>query len=240
MGDLVKRFAQNRLGKDFVVGDVHGCFDQLQSALQQLGFDPEHDRVFAVGDLIDRGPRSVSALEWLAHSWFHSCLGNHEALMLESQQDKTAALTWMLNGGGWWLKVDENVRRQFIAAVSVLPLAMEVETAYGRIGIVHADVPEHLSWPEFVLALQAGERNSREIALWSRHRLDGKCNLPVEGIDRVVCGHTITPDRKIHIIANVWFIDTGAFMGHGGGLTVLPLEELFGFSSLFAGESTTP
>ena len=36
---IVQRFEANRAGRDFVVGDVHGCFDQLEAWLDALAFD---------------------------------------------------------------------------------------------------------------------------------------------------------------------------------------------------------
>ena len=39
----------NREGRDFVVGDVHGCFRTLDRALTALAFDPSRDRLFGVG-----------------------------------------------------------------------------------------------------------------------------------------------------------------------------------------------
>ena len=53
---------RNALGRDFAVGDVHGCFTRLQQGLDQLGFDPTRDRLFSVGDLVDRGPECESVL----------------------------------------------------------------------------------------------------------------------------------------------------------------------------------
>ncbi len=50
-----KFFGKNSSGRDFVVGDIHGSFGALEQLLQRLNFDPDCDRVFAVGDLIDRG-----------------------------------------------------------------------------------------------------------------------------------------------------------------------------------------
>ena len=52
-------------GRDFVVGDVHGEFPTLEALLAQIGFAPERDRLFALGALVDRGPRSTDALAWM-------------------------------------------------------------------------------------------------------------------------------------------------------------------------------
>lgn len=225
----IERFAQNTDGRDFVIGDIHGCFDQLEAALDRVDFDPARDRAFSVGDLIDRGPHSPAAREWLERPWFHTCLGNHEEMMLLSVTDPTQQLAWLLfNGGEWWLALDTAAREQFLAAFAEVPLALEIETALGRLGVVHADVPAAMSWPDFVQALAAGDPQIRQTALWGRDRAEGFVSTPVEGIDRVVCGHTITPDRRIHVVGNVWFIDTGAFFREGDAkLTVIPITELF-------------
>ena len=60
------RVGPNRTGRDFVVGDVHGCFRTLEQALGQVGFDRERDRLFSVGDLVNRGANRRSFL-W---RWF--------------------------------------------------------------------------------------------------------------------------------------------------------------------------
>lgn len=40
-------------------GDIRGCFNRLQAGLELLGFDPDKDRLFSVGDLVDWGPESA-------------------------------------------------------------------------------------------------------------------------------------------------------------------------------------
>ena len=59
----VAHFETNRLGRDFVVGDLHGMFDHLRALMAEVGFDGDRDRLFSVGDLVDRGPGSARALE---------------------------------------------------------------------------------------------------------------------------------------------------------------------------------
>ena len=61
-----RRYPRNRTGRDFVVGDVHGMFSALRELLAVAGFDDRRDRLFSVGDLIDRGPDSRGSLDWLS------------------------------------------------------------------------------------------------------------------------------------------------------------------------------
>ena len=64
---------RNETGKFDIIGDVHGCFDELTEMLQKLGYvenpelgtlaHPEGRRAFFVGDLVDRGPQSVEVVD---------------------------------------------------------------------------------------------------------------------------------------------------------------------------------
>ena len=224
---LIQHFAQNTVGTDYVVGDIHGCFDQLQSLIDALNIDHTRDRIFSVGDLIDRGPYSLAALEWMDKSWFYACLGNHEQMLLSSG-NPLSFLNWMVNGGEWWLQQDEPTREQFRLTIAHLPLAMEVASPCGLIGVVHADVPENMSWQQFTQALESDDPKALNAALWGRARAEGQVTSGVKGIDRVLCGHTILSDKEIHAVENVWLIDTGAFLQvFGGKLSLFPLSKLF-------------
>jgi len=65
------------------VGDLHGCFDLLTRLLAEVRFNKSYDRLFSVGDLIDRGLDSLRCLQLLAESWFYPVQGNHEKMMLD-------------------------------------------------------------------------------------------------------------------------------------------------------------
>ena len=78
------RVTENVAGRDFVVGDVHGEFETLEATLTHVEFQPGHDRLFALGDLVDRGPRSADALAWMESGRITlSVRGNHEQMLYE-------------------------------------------------------------------------------------------------------------------------------------------------------------
>ena len=52
---LVKHFPLNDLGRDFIIGDLHGHWSVLERLLEEVSFDKAKDRLFSVGDLVDRG-----------------------------------------------------------------------------------------------------------------------------------------------------------------------------------------
>lgn len=71
----------------FAVGDVHGCWETLRRLLGRLPFDPGRDRLWLVGDLVNRGPRSLEVLRWARKmaelgERFAVVLGNHDLRLL--------------------------------------------------------------------------------------------------------------------------------------------------------------
>ncbi len=215
-----RRYPPNDRGRDFVVGDIHGEFSQLEEQLGRRGFDGARDRLFSVGDLVDRGLENRRALEFLAHPWFHAVRGNHDQWLLDYPAD---AELWFANGGAWWEQLGERERQQFRERFALLPYLMEVPAAGARVGIVHAD-PVLASWPQLIRRLEAGEEYLSRALLWSRARMGSAEALgAVAGIDLVVCGHNVQPEGRPRLVDNVLGIDTGAVFG--GPLTLLELPE---------------
>jgi predicted MPP superfamily phosphohydrolase len=70
------------LGRTLVVGDLHGCYDELVALLDAAKFGAE-DRVVCVGDLVTKGDKSREALElFMADARFTAVLGNHDRALL--------------------------------------------------------------------------------------------------------------------------------------------------------------
>ncbi|PGH09971.1 protein phosphatase [Blastomyces parvus] len=75
-----------------VIGDVHGCLDELETLLQKVNFDPKNrDHLIFTGDLIAKGPKSTGVVD-LARKYRASCVrGNHEDRVLLTRRDIKAA-----------------------------------------------------------------------------------------------------------------------------------------------------
>jgi len=64
--------------RTIVVGDIHGCYDELMKLLDQANFEKK-DRVVSVGDLISKGPKSREVLElFMTDARFSTVIGNHD------------------------------------------------------------------------------------------------------------------------------------------------------------------
>lgn len=64
--------------RTIVIGDVHGCFDEMCLLLEDLKFDNLNDRVIFCGDLVDRGPSSLDVVEFVKNNKLECVMGNHE------------------------------------------------------------------------------------------------------------------------------------------------------------------
>ncbi|GGB05367.1 metallophosphoesterase [Agarivorans gilvus] len=184
---LHRHFQQNTIGKDYVVGDIHGYYRPLMQALELVSFDKSRDRLFALGDLVDRGPDSLKCLGLLAQPWFFSVLGNHEYELVTRFGDGSAWLEWLRTQATWLAELPSQapVVKALELILQRMPLSISVAFDEVVLGLVHAQSPAH--WPPTKALTEQGLHK----LLWGRREFnaedEGLCEI--EGVDMVVMGH---------------------------------------------------
>lgn len=201
-------FQPNTAGRDFVVGDLHGCYDLLMLALDKLSFNRERDRLFSVGDLIDRGEQSEQCLKLLNEPWMHAIAGNHEQMFIDMLKSYENQLHFLKNGGKWVLEADlagfegfEAWQQYWAGRLSALHRAATIMLPSGmKIGLVHAECIED-RWQDL--------SESGNDVIWGRFRIRHMISSNIRGIDHVFCGHTIV--KRPTTLGNTTYLDTGAY-----------------------------
>ncbi|MDA8110834.1 MAG: metallophosphoesterase [Nitrospiraceae bacterium] len=158
MNERIVRLPSNRTGRDFVLGDLHGTTDLLRALMEHVAFDPDKDRLFSVGDLIDRGEDSPGGLALLLEPWFHAVKGNHEDMMMDYLLPRARQKypmesgnglpdhAFLFNGGEAWFG-NYQMPAEVKDRLESLPLLMVVGEGAERFHIVHADLVRNLLDP---------------------------------------------------------------------------------------------
>ena len=230
-----------------IIGDVHGCGDELESLLQSLGYvpverngdsaiwgnrsygHPEGRKAVFLGDLADRGPRIVDTLRLVRNMTADGCAlcvpGNHDMKLLRKLRGKNVQITHGL--GETVAEIDalpEDVREPFTkeAAEFVDELISHYVLDDGKLVVAHAGMKEEMQG--------RGSGKVREFALYGETTgetdefgLPVRCNWAAEyrGRATVVYGHTPVPEPDwLNRTTN---IDTGCVFG--GKLTALRWPE---------------
>jgi serine/threonine protein phosphatase 1 len=228
---------ENPAGRDFIIGDLHGRFDAFQRALAAVSFDPAVDRVFSVGDLVDRGPQSFECLQLLEQPWFNAVLGNHEAMLLsyfdllDSQYHFKS--DFIYNGGSWVLTLSDaqrhHLHKVLLPLLSRIPLVIDVGLPDTGFRVAHAELlSRRQGWdplrddelsPRWVSANQDAIYWGRSLvrkALRAETQAElangilAKVPALAPGVRLTYVGHTIV--KQMMLYQSHCYIDQGAYM----------------------------
>ncbi len=188
--------------RTIVVGDIHGCYDELMDLLDQVGFNTE-DRVISVGDLITKGPKNREVLElFMTDARFSSVLGNHDL-----------ALRRRWNGEKFKLKSSQKPthkelkkeKEHFVPYLNSLPFMIDLGTHL----IVHAGIR-----PGVALHSQSSEDLTELRSLGpDRAKRDGEpWYESYAGEKTVLFGHWPAPEPRRG--EKAIGLDTGCVYGH--------------------------
>ncbi len=221
-----------------IIGDIHGCYDELVSLTKRLGYDwksgiPLHasgKKLVFLGDLTDRGPDSLSIITivrtLVVSGQGYYCPGNHcnklYRYMIGRNVQQTHGLeTTVAELNALPIKEREAMKEKFISLYEQAPLYLSL--ADGALVIAHAGIPERYigqtskKVKTFVLYGDiTGESHPNGMPV----RKDWASNY--SGGSLIVYGHT--PVREPRWVNHTVNIDTGCVFG--GKLTALRYPEL--------------
>ncbi len=124
----------------YAIGDVQGCYAELNRLLEKINFDPAADRLWFCGDLVNRGPQSLQTLQFVKSLGDRAIcvLGNHDLhlLALHHGVDKVR------DSSGLQQILDSPERAELMAWLQQLPMLHYDETIKGL--LVHAGI--HPRW----------------------------------------------------------------------------------------------
>jgi hypothetical protein len=196
-----------KAGRTIVIGDVHGCYDELQDLLRAVKAGPE-DRLISVGDLICKGPQSRRVIEWaMAQRNLECVLGNHELRFLNCRRRGVIP-----NVKPYDLEVYHDFGRGYEEAMRYISRWPLTASGAGFL-VVHAgfDPREGLEWQSDVQLTTM--RNLKDTGRpWYEEHRDNSL---------VVFGHWAKPEPVVR--KNAIGLDTGCV--YGGSLTALILPE---------------
>ncbi|HEV2827539.1 MAG TPA: metallophosphoesterase [Pyrinomonadaceae bacterium] len=119
--------------RTIVVGDIHGCYDELQDLLTEVSFGDD-DRLVSVGDLITKGPKNRQVLErFMTDAQFSAVIGNHDLALRRRWNGEKFKLKESQKPTHKELKKDKD---QYLPYLNSLPFVIDLQTHL----VVHAGI----------------------------------------------------------------------------------------------------
>ncbi|MBX5480718.1 MAG: metallophosphoesterase [Myxococcaceae bacterium] len=204
--------------RTIVIGDVHGCREELEALLAACEVSKDDEVVF-VGDLVAKGPDSQGTVQLIRERGFHAVLGNHDAHVLRIRagtldkppKETHAAVARRLTAADW-------------AFLEACPLYRRLDPALGAI-VVHAGFVPGVPFDRQERDAMINIRSLRPDGTWSRKIDDGvpwASKWP--GPEHVIFGHDAIRGLQQHPHATG--LDTGCVYGRELTALILPERRL--------------
>ncbi|HEV7474789.1 MAG TPA: metallophosphoesterase [Pyrinomonadaceae bacterium] len=200
-------------GRTIVVGDIHGCYDELEDMLAKLNFAAD-DRLISVGDLITKGPKSREVLDkFMTEPRFSAVIGNHDLALRRRWNGEKFKLKDSQKPTHKELKKD---KEHYVAYLNSLPFMIDLGTHL----VVHAGLR-----PGVALHSQTTEDLTELRSLGpDRAARDGIPWYDVYDGDKIVIfGHW--PKKKPRRGKKAIGLDTGCVYGHTLTAYIIETEE---------------
>lgn len=198
-----------------VIGDVHGHYDGLMLLMEALA-PKSDDKIYFLGDLIDRGPLSAQVVKFVRQNSYECLMGNHEQMLVdvlgEGKVYGPALQAWLYSGGHATVNSygEGGIPQDDIEWMRALPTHLDL----GDFWLVHAGVHPRIPI----------EKQTADEFCWIREEFHSMTEAYFPN-KIIITGHTITftlPGVTPGKVAQGygWLdIDTGAYHPKSGWLT---------------------
>ena len=209
------------MSRTIVVGDVHGCYVELEELLEAVQYAPGGDRLIFVGDLVNKGPDSCRVLQLLKTLRAEAVVGNHELALLAQayrtppRRADTAALIAELD------QKLPNWRPWIRTWPRMLKFTLEAPESATSYVVVHAGIAPGMAYAKTPVRLLTQIRTWDGQGERLYHETDPPWFEVHTGPETVIFGHWARQGLVQRPFA--WGLDTGCV--YGGALTALVLPE---------------
>lgn len=203
--------------RTLIIGDIHGCFEELLSLLRKVRFNKDKDHIIFNGDLMDRGPFSYDVFSFvisLKEEMGERCsliLGNHEDLLVHSVDSREDKENWRYNGANSTCKSFRKNGKNFQDAIPSILKHFVLYRIVGGVLVSHAG-----------LFMENIEEMDPFDIIWNRKVCNGKTSYP--GIQ--VIGHT--PSKQVYCVKRetgedlFWYNPEPVFLEEGKRFPFFP------------------
>ncbi|MCP3872756.1 MAG: hypothetical protein GY699_06320, partial [Desulfobacteraceae bacterium] len=205
--------------KTLVIGDIHGCYDELMALLDKAALGRE-DRIIALGDILDRGPDSAKVVDFFNLHAQASCLmGNHEHKhLLMNEGTIQPSISQQITSKHF----SESEYRYLIHAIRQFPYCLDMETAV----LVHGSFEPGISVAQQKQAVLLGTRNGEA---YLKKTYDKPWYMLYDQKKPIIAGHRdVSGKGEVQVINDtVFFMDTGCCYGKTLSAVLLPDFKIF-------------
>lgn len=208
--------------RTIVVGDIHGCYDELTALLEKAGLG-ENDRVVSVGDLVAKGPKSREVLQlFMSDARFSTVIGNHDLALRRRWSGEDIDLKPAQKAVHHELKAEKDIYTTFL---NRLPFVIDLDTHL----VVHAGLRPNVE----LYSQTTGDLTRLRTLGPDRESKEGTPWYDVYyGEKTVLFGHWPAPEPRRGM--NAIGLDTGCVYGFNLTAYIIETEEFLSVPALRA------
>lgn len=216
----------------FVIGDIHGSFQELELLLSM--WDSEQEQLIFLGDYINRGSDSLKVLQTVKklteHKGAVALMGNHEAIFIEWLHQPYHTTDLLLKVGGA-TTIESMLTTEMQEKESLEAFVEAIINEHASIVSWLETLPLYYKWQQFFFVhaginpeVEQPENSTNEDFLWIR---DDFTHATHQAMETVVFGHTPTTNLNEDESSKVWISSCKKKIGLDGGV-VYPKGRLNG------------